>query len=260
MKNVKFDSEIIKSLYQEIVNKHRALAPIVLQLCDECQGILFRNISMTDKGYELWAIKGYDNTDLCIDIDLLKKKIYVNRCYPNSSIDVYDNIPKMYNNPIAHQYEKDSRILYETLTFKLSKDDSVKYLELRELNEKYTIIIDGVNEDNFDMEKFIDVILNNPKKYKSIRNLFKQIKNNIITLYVDIKLADSKGSTIIINKGIITKYLEYIEKDDEFIKVYMEDGNFYSERKVKEEYNDKIVTYVNHTNRMIKILRNKKEK
>jgi hypothetical protein len=40
----------------------------------------------------------------------------------------------------------------------------------------------------------------------------------------------------------------------------MEDGNFYSERKVKEEYNDKIVTYVNHTNRMIKILRNKKEK
>ena len=255
MKNVEFENETIKESYQEIIKKHRALAPIILKLADENIGIKIEVIEHNDKGISIIASRGIDELHTYINLDLLKKRIMVNN--QKGYVDVYIDAPVKYNKPIAKQYEMNEKILYETLTYNLSNDESIKYYQLKVENETYTIIIDKCNPLHVDDKGIANLLINNQYRFRTIRELFLYLKGNYITNFFDIKLADSKGSTIIINKGIVTTYLEYIEKEDEFVKVYMENGEFFSESKVKKQYHDEIVPFIKNMNKIISRLDNR---
>ena len=144
MSNVKFTDERIKELYKRLISEHHGLAGIVLSLVQENNGVIIDNIDNSEKGIKLSV---YDSTDTFkneIEIDLLNKKIYVSRNKVPYQ-EVYDDYPRKFLSPIAHQYEGADRNLFKRLSYVLG--DNVKYYGLTEKGSSYTIILD-IKRDN----------------------------------------------------------------------------------------------------------------
>ncbi len=241
MSNVKFTDERIKELYKRLIREHHGLAGIVLSLVQENNGVIIDNIDNSEKGIKLSV---YDSTDTFkneIEIDLLNKKIYVSRNKVPYQ-EVYDDYTRKNILPIAHQYEGADRKIIKKISY-LIGDKNVKYYELEERGSTYTILLD-VKNNLFEEDDFIQKILYNTSRYNSIRDLFVTINEIVDTNCVDVKLADSKGGNVVIQDGKVQKYVEYIEEDNQYTKIYMQNGEFYYERRVKEQYEDNLTSYI----------------
>lgn len=238
--SITFEDEIVMKLYQSILHEHRGLSKIIAKLVIEYGGIKVESIKNNEKGVEIVLI-GNDEA-IYIDLDYLKKKIYLGKKNMPYK-EVYDDLPTKSVNPIGHLYQNNEREIYKRLTIKLSPDNSVKYYELNENGDHYTIILD-VNKNMFSEKEFLDKVLYNSSYYNGIRDLFIFINENVDKSDVDIKLSDSKGSNIAIINGKVKEYLEYIEENDQYIKIYLENGEFYYERRIKETYQDNMTAYI----------------
>ena len=243
MSNIQFKNEKVKKLYEKVLHEHRFLAKIILNLANENGGcIKIEEIDGSEKGISFTINDNLDEVHTYIDIDLLKKKIYVKAGYRLYQ-EVYDDIPKNTLRPIGHLYQGIERTIFKRLSFSLDKDNKVKYYELNDKNNHYTIVID-IKNDSFDEDIFISKILYNVNRYNNIRDLFVVINEIVGTYDLDIKLADQKGSNIVLKDGQVVNYLEYYEEKDQYIKIYLENGEFYYEKIIKEPYQDNMTLYV----------------
>lgn len=240
MNNITFQDEIVKRNYQDILKKNKGLSKVILKLLLDGDSLNVIDVNNIEKGVSI--ILEQDDKLITISIDLLKKKIYVekqNILYQ----EIYDNYPQKKAYPVGRLYKNNEREIIETLKFRLSDEDDVKYYELNENGNQYSIIID-IKDDPLWEELFITKLLYNYNHYSNIRDLFMTIQEVLDISHYDIKLGDSKGSNIVITNGKVEKYIEYYEEDDQYIKIYMENGEFFYERKVKEPYEDNMTSYV----------------
>jgi len=240
MKNIKFKNDEIKNEYQTIVSRQRGLSGIMLLLIQDTEEIKITSIIDNIYGKELIIIK--NNLEYIIDIDALKGKIYLKT--PDKPYSyIYDNYPRKFVSPSGYLYQNNNRTITEKITYKLSNQSrEVKHFLMNDDGIDYVISLKTKN-NKYDISFFIQELLYAKEKYLTIRDLFlKILKMNNQNL--EIKICDTKGSIIIIDDGLVSKYIEYQEKDDEHQKIYLENNKFYIEKKVKEEYQDEITSFV----------------
>ena len=241
MKNVEFKNQEIKNNYQELIRNHRGLSGIILKLISEDNCIKITNIDKYEYGIQMNITA--NNKNIYIYTDFLKKKIYVDD--PHSSrMEIYDDYPKKFISPVGYLYKNNNRSIIKRLTPILNPDkEKINQYDLIDNANNYVIIVDN-QDGNFNEKDFIKNILYNSFNFDTIRGLFLAISQSINTKGIVIRICDSKGSIIILKDGKITEYLEYQEINDGYQKIYMEDHKFYIEKKVKEEYQDNLTSYV----------------
>ncbi len=243
MNSVTFDDDITKREYQVLVRTNRALARIVSKLSHDNKGIKLEDVKSSENGVTLvFSGNIIDETYIYVDLNYSNNKIYVGT---GGMIyrEEYNNIPVLKMRPNGLLFKNNDRELYKELKYNLSKENNVKYYRLNECGNNFTIILDVVNDD-FDEDNFAYTLLFDTTKYYRIRELFIRLQELVNTKNVNIKLADSKGSNIVLEDGVIKNYVEYIEEDKQWTKIYLEDGEFYYEKLVKDVYKDNLTDYV----------------
>ena len=230
MRTLEFNDENIRVKFKNIERLYPAITSVIYTLGDNS---IIMDI-ITDNNIQIIVS---NNGLINVYIDLLSKKIKVIDSKKQYTI-VYDNYPKKHFIPIAYEYQNDSCLLIKKNNVSLSDDKC--YYDLIVNDNMYTIII---SKDNlFNEDTFIKYLLNQKNIINNIRDLFKLliIYNNKMCF----KVADTKGSVIVINKGILEKYIEYINDNNNYSKIYLENNEFYIERKVKEKYDDKDIALI----------------
>ena len=241
MKNVEFYNDEIKEEYQKMVTSHHGLASILLSLIKSNGPIEVMGIEDDTYGKKM-----YVNTDdklISIYLDFFKKKIYLKESN-NEYSEIYDMHVKKNLRPSGRLYEEEERSITEKFMFEYDdQKDHKRYYELNDNNRHYVMIVLYQNED-FKEDEFINNLLHIGVDLVRISDVFLALTKIIDMNRVTIKLADSKGSNITTRKGKVTSYVEYVEKEDYHEKIYLENGKFFIDKKVKEEYQDDVTAYV----------------
>ena len=241
MKNVEFANELVKLNYQDIIEKHRALSGIVLMLVKESKPVIIKDIVNSEEGAQI--IINQNNNLTYIDIDFLKKKIYLDRSNMTFK-EIYDDYPRNSYKPVGYLFQKERRMIIKNFLFdQKDNKEKVYHYELNENGNKYVIIIKS-KKHVFDEERTIEQLLYRNNRYNNIRDLFVAINEIIGTNHFDLKLADAKGSNITIEDGLIKNYIEYRDNNNEYEKISLENNDFYIEKKVKEKYEDNLTSYI----------------
>ena len=241
MKNIDFNNEDVKTKYKYLLKDHRGMSGIMTLLLFDKLPIKIISIDNNEFGTQMLINK--DGENIYIYVDYLKKKIYLDNAN-TPYMEIYDDFPKKNVNPIGLLFKHNDRVITKKITYKLGEaDDDVKYYHLEENNNHYTILISSkdrkINED-----KIILKLLSSSMKYNSIREVFLAIYEEVDSRHTNIKISDSKGSIITLHNGKILNYVEYCEKDDHYDKIYMENDEFYIEKKIIEKYQDNLTSYI----------------
>ena len=241
MKNVEFENEEIKIVYDNIIKGHKGLSGIINLLLNEGGSFVVSNIKKTEFGIEMDIIQ--DNENIKIFTDFLKKKIYLKKPDKLYS-EIYDDYQRQVYTPSGYLYQNNDRNIIKTFFFneKLDDENTFNYI-LNDNGKQYSIIIDDNNGLLVEAD-FINKLLYYKAKYNSIRDLFMAINEEGNIKNCDIKLADSKGSNIVINDGKVLRYIEYYENNGNYEKIYLEDNKFFIEKMVKEVYHDNLTSYI----------------
>lgn len=240
MRNVEFKSKDIKEYYRALIKANPGLLAVIQSLLQEnnviVNDIIYGNYSVT-----LMILQ--DNEDISIEINLLNNKIYVSK--PEKKYkEIYHNIEQKSIRPMGFEYRNINKSITKKNFIGLGdKDHKIYYYDLSDNDCNYNILIED-DQDTFNEEYFINKMLYPKNKYYGISNVVLTILSTFNLNNLTIKITDTKGSIAIIDKGYITKYLEYREIDNEIQKIYLEDDQFYVEKKKKEIYSGGINSYV----------------
>ena len=148
--------------------------------------------------------------------------------YPNSCLK------------LGKEYHKDDHVVL----YNNSQDNRMHYFTYQDKDNYYEINITKFS-GTIDNMKIVDTLLNS-KSITRIKDVMDILVNLVELENVEINIKNNKFnlSNIIIYKGRLTKYVEYIEKENERDLIYMQEGKFYIERTKKEELGEEIVPYV----------------
>ena len=228
---VEFNDENIKNDYKAILKKHHAIDNILCTYFNSDN--VLKIMDVINDEYNTQIIISSNNSLINLYVDILDKKIKI---YDDTKqyITIYDDIPKMTVYPNGYLYQNENISIYKRPIVNLTNENKLFY-EVNDTSNTYTIIIDCKNIQ-YNENDLINRLLNNKKT--SIKDLFLDITKYLNINLFDIKIADSKGSIIVVQNGELIKYIEYIENKDNYSKVYLENNDFYMERMVKENYND----------------------
>ena len=238
MNNIEFKNEKIKEFYNLLTNTHFGLSSVV-SLFQEKKTIVESIISDSYNVY--LSLKSNDELSI-IEINLLKNKIYLK--LPDKPYrEIYDDIPKKMALPIGFEYQNNDNYIIKKNIFNKEDNKNKKYYYDIYLNDhNYNIVIND-DKNIFIEDIFIKKVLYSQKTIKGIRDLIKIILDNF-NKSITIKIVDNIGSIVIINDGNITKYEEYRDKDNEYQKIYLENDEFFIEKRIKEAYKDEMTEYI----------------
>jgi len=240
MKNVEFENTKTENVYNKIVETQQSIEGVISLLSQRGE---LKIINILINSNNVLMDTKLNGELMNIEIDLNKNKILV--ISPNKScVEVYNNFPKKNLSPLAVEYHSGNKSIVRQNIFEYEYDDENKYYyTIQDNNCNYSIIIKDKNE-NFNEEEFVKAILYSNIHIGNIRDLLMIISNYMNNRLLNISLADGLGSIIVINYGKVTKYIEYRDMGDEYQKVYLDDDEFYVEKKVKEVYNDNLTSYI----------------
>jgi len=239
MKKIKFNNEEIKEYYNSLIKRYQVIDGIISSILRDNNNLLIDNITNDSYNTDFMVIT--DDNKIIISIDLLKNCIYVDN--PNKPYrEIYSNYVRTRLAPNGYEYKNKDKVLIKRVLSYESHNEKKAYYDIYNDNSVYSMIVETNNE--FNEQEFIDSIISEKNTYKSIRDLVIILLNLYIINNITVKLTDTKGSIVIIENGVIKKYLEYREKDTEYQKIYLENNEFYVEKKVKEVYQDDMTNYV----------------
>ena len=234
MRIPKYSNDNIKTRYNEVILFHPVIPSIIELLCKDNE---FQIIDIINDDFVTQVIISINNRLINICIDTLSKKIKIVDLNKNY-YEVYDELPTKKIIPCEYEYHNNERILIKKNNINFCIDDKTNFFyELTINNNQYTFIISNSN-NKFDEDKFINYLLNKYVVVNSVRELFLAILLFANYREFDFKIADSKGSSIVMNNGKLVKYNEIIENDNSYSKIFLENNEFYIEKKVKEIYQD----------------------
>lgn len=240
MKNLKYSNSNIEEEFKRVLASHSVVPSIIDALCEDDKKATIMDIK-TDT-FNIQVIVSINKKLYNLYIDLLAKKIkVVNPC--ESFVTIYDDMPRKHITPVGFEYQKGERIVYKRNVFLLC-DSSEKrnYYQITDNDNKYDLIVSYTNIE-YNENDFINKLLSE-KDISNIRKLFIKISKFLNFNLFNIKLTDTKGSIIIMDKGDMVKYLEYQENDKHYEKIYLENDIFYIEKVVKEKYDDENINLI----------------
>ena len=239
MRNVEFNNDEIKEYYKSLIRNQQGLSSVMLSLLQN-NNLIIQDILNDD--YIIQIIVNSDDDLINVNIDLLKNKIYVIST-KNEYKEIYDNFPKKHVAPIGYEYSNGNKKLIKQNTFNLDNRPKAHYYDISEDGVNYNVLVVD-DKNSFNEQEFIKKILYNNTSYKSIRELLVTILNMPDLGKYTFKMTDTKGGIAIIDHGNLVSYMEFKEKNKEYQKIYLENNEFYVERKVKEVYEDDMTTYI----------------
>ena len=236
MKTLEFSNEKVERDYKYVVSECPAINSIIDMIGKDSARIEIKEILNDLYNINIKVFNFKEVID--IFLDYLSNRIKV-KFESKACTEVYDIIPRMDNKPIAFEYQNEKRKLVNNIIPKFNDEASqTASYQLFEDGNEYLIIIKyprlPFSEKNF-IRNFLEINTN----IDNIRTLLIEISKILDLDSYDLVLADSKGSTISMDRGILTKYIEIREQDNEYIRITLDDGNFYVEQRVKEKYDDK---------------------
>lgn len=241
MKSISFENEEIKERYQGLIKTQRGLSGIISLLRYDDKDMKIVDIIDNLDGITMFITKENDN--ITIDIDPLKKKAYLKRGDMPYK-EIYDVYPRKFISPVGQLYQNNERTIINHLSYKLDKDENrTKLLELIEKGKKYIMTIKSNNE-LIGANEIINSLLDDYEEYNSIRDIFLAINRIFNINDIDLKLTDALGSSIVIEGGVVLKYVEIQEIDNDYQKIYLKDDNFFVEKKIIDKYDDNVTSYI----------------
>lgn len=236
MKTLEFNDDKIKAEYKVFESTHPVLSKIIKILQEE-KGKLKVDDIINDIYYNQIIISSNEGLiNLYIDfINKIIKVIDLNKPYAICYEDSFREKIK----PIGFEYENDKMIIFKK-NINFINDDEMKkcFYEItdKETNKEYTMILSYLNAV-FHEEDFINYVLNRCE-IDNIRKLFVSLSKYLNFNMFNLKLSDSISSTIVMENGELTNYLEFQETDHKYARIYLENNEFYIEKVVKDHYND----------------------
>ena len=141
---------------------------------------------------------------------------------------------------LGKEYYKDDRVVL----CHFNQDNRVYNFTYRDKEQFYRINI-ACFSGTIDTTKIVDTLLNckSITRIKDILDIFVGLIK-LENVEINIKNNQYNLSNIIIYRGRLTKYVEYIEKENGRDLIYMQEGKFYIEKTEKEELEEEMVPYV----------------
>lgn len=242
MKTLEFDNEEIEKVYKSYAVNHPGLSSVIKIIKKE-----YGNLKVMDvisNVYDAQIIIDNGKGLINIYLDFLKRKIKVSGLNKKST-EVYDDLYKNKPIPDSYEYENEDKVIIKKKVYNL-ENDKAKKLHYVIFNKKdgnqYTMIV-TYTKLKYDEQDFINYLLNNCDT-TSIRTLFLSLSKYLNSSLFDIKITDNKGCIVNIKNGVLAKYVEYIENEEKYSKVYLENDDFYINRIVKEKCNDESIRLI----------------
>ncbi len=239
--NLEFDNEETKKLFKSYATKHPGLSGVIKVLRKEYGNL--KVIDIVDDIYATQFIIGTDKGVIYLNLDLLKKKIKINDTN-KKHIEVYDDLFKNKPVPDSYEYENEDKLVIKKKTYNLDKEEKKNLyyvIQNKKNGNEYAIIL--FSKSMYCEQEIIDYILNNCD-ITNIRTFFLSLSNKLNLSLFDLKMTDSKGCIIYMQDGVLSKYVEYIEKEDSYSKVYLKNDDFYIKKTVKEKYDDESIELI----------------
>ena len=240
MSKIIFNDNETKKYYRDLLRFHPGLAGIMLKLSRD-KKVIIKSIIRDSYNVTIKTMVNEENID--IYVDFINNRI----CLINPSKqykEIYANYYQDKPRPVGYEYENNTRKIIKKDILRYSDEPkNIYYYDIFDNGHSYNVLI---KEDSglFTNDDFINRILYATNKYNSIRDLFITLTNSFNISKLDIKITDSKGSIIVIESGSIKDFTEYRENDNEYQKIYLENDEFYCEKKVKEVYQDNLTSYI----------------
>ena len=237
MKKIEFNSDKVKEKYELYIG----ITPCLEQTI---------NLITKDNPIKIvYTLKHHHGAEVGVEIDYEINSFYID--YFKKQVYVRDpNMPYLliydfYSNNISlhgYLYQNDERSVIHEATNQINGFSYI--FDINDDDKEYKVNI--FSQDNeLDSKKFIDKLLNYKTKFNSIKDLFIAINDIVDTELFNIEITDSLNSKINMIYGRMLKYEEYrVNKDNEKDKIYLSDGKFYVEKKVKEECNEEMLSFV----------------
>ena len=241
--NINYENNEIKKEYKYILKQNGFLYDIMDYLERDYRLVTIKNIIINED--EMSIITECDGTLVNINIDYLKKQtILISTSWPYSII--YSNSITKNCIPIGKLYKNNERyVLSKNFVKARNAYSKLKIFELKVNNQVYGITINEFNK-KLNEQEIINFLLNDENEINCVTDILT-ILNKIIDINnFEIKINNMTDNTsiIIIDRGKLTKYVEFYEKDDYKEKIYLNNNEFYIEKTTKEKIDVKNISYI----------------
>ena len=241
MRKVQFLDKNVKAFYNSLINEYQGLSSVIDSLLkrDELKILDIAN----DENFNLDIEAKLGQAIINIIIDFKINKIHVISSMGTYK-ETYENYKQRNAIPILCQYQNKEKIIIKRNYFNVEDGEIAKYYyEIKDHNNVYNLLI--IDKDsNFDEKEIIQRILYSNITLNNIRDLLIFILNDVNNRTLNIKICDDKGSFIEIDEGEVINYNEVFEVNGEYQRITLEDNDFYIESKVKEIYEDNLISYI----------------
>ncbi len=238
MKTIKYANDDIERRYKKVVKKTFGFETVIEQLFE------------TD---DMVVVDVYDDQDM---IEMLLK---VNEKIVKVEINYNDKIASFMCNdwlytilyritptklfiPLGYKYINGNRNVVSEKSIRFSSSSyTVHVFKLQVDDDIYEIMINE-GEEQIIEEQIILSLINPNNRITRIKDILEILSHclSLASSEIKIKKYDDKGSIVIVYKGTVTKYVEYLKEDDIEMKIYLEDGKFFVKKTIREEVDDVI--------------------
>ena len=238
MKKLEYNDKETKKKYLAIVNNHPAIEKIInFELCyDDVKPKILQVLCYLQGSCIVISKK---NEIYNLSINYLRKKIEFGNVARDDKT-IYDNHLEHIFSPIGYEYTNNKRTIFRKRVISYENN---YFMTINEDNKKYTLELNGGNS-KFYIDILTTKLLNYEGDIKNIRELLTIINTMIDLSYFNVKLADELGNLIKVDCGKLLDYVEFRDNENESQRIFMKNGEFLVERRIKEKYEDDITPFM----------------
>ena len=236
---INYCNNTIKREFKNILKEEQNLYGIINYLEKGYKEIMVDNIIIDKDLLRIYLI--CDESLLIINIDFLKKQTLL--ISPNWQYElIFSNNFANICMPIGRLYKNKYRsVLNKSIKYLNTFYSKIKMFDLNVLNSTYSITIDELESD-INERLVINVLLDENNIINNINDVLTVLSKVIDMNNFEIKVntLGDKSDVIIINHGNLIKYIFHRDGEKYKEKIYLENNEFYIEKKVKERFDEDI--------------------
>ena len=242
MNKLNYLDKDVRKKYLILINNEKYIDLIIEQIMNEYRNVMILDILNNERGIEV--IVKADDENITLTVDYIKYETYL-ACPNWEHITIYSNVIKKNYVPIGKEYHKNNNVVLKYHSRDVYPHRFL-YTGLGNDYFQYEININTTGDNDVDDIVITKALLNNNKPITRIKDLLELMNNTIDLSKYEVKIQnkDDYISTIIVSFGILTKYVEYLEKDDMDIKIYLEDGQFYQDITESKKIDNDFIPFV----------------
>ena len=236
---ISFENNEIKKVFKSILKEEKFLYIIINYIEDEYKKMIIKDIKINNEELNIYLL--CDNSDVLIKVDFIKDYTSVSNQNIPYELIFANHITEM-GIPIGKLYKsEDRKLLNKSANYLNTVYSKMKMYELSVANKTYGIIINEY-EEKFNERLIINKLLDTKIDINSINDIISVINEviNINDFEIKINLLGENPDVLIMDHGVLTKYIFHKESDEYKEKIYLKNNEFYKEKTIREKINEEI--------------------